>query len=100
VKPAGRSRGASRLLDRLVYHGRKYGHIHMDQKRLGRKLVIRRDASGKFVARDVSARTVRAYLDELSDVVVVERGGDGDTASYFFKGGKLPSALASGLLPV
>src|SRR5436190_23294198 len=84
------SRGARRLLDRLLWYGRRYGHIHPAQEKLGKKL----GRSG----RDVSDRMVRTYLRELNKFVEVQQGGDGHPASYFFTA-VLPSELTSGLLP-
>jgi hypothetical protein len=92
------SRGARRLLDRLLFYGRKYGHIRVDQKRLGKALALSREPTGRVVPRNVSDRMVRAYLHELRRLVEVDQGGDGYPASYFFTAA-LPSGLASGLLP-
>jgi hypothetical protein len=99
VKPGELSRGASRLLDRLLWYGRKYGHIHPNQKKLGKGLGrSQRDAKGRVVRCDVSDRMVRVYLHELKSLVEVDQGGDGHPASYFFTAA-LPSELTSGLLP-
>jgi len=88
------SRGARSLLGRLLWYGRRYGHIHPSQKKLGCKLLPSE--------RSVSDRTVRAYLAELNKYVEVEQGGDGHNASYYFTPAliaALPSELTSGLLP-
>src|SRR5690349_1168252 len=90
----GLSRRARRLLDRLLWYGRRYGHIHPSQEKLGTKL----GRSG----RNVSDRTVRTYLRELETYVEVQQGGDGGAASYYFTAAllsDLPSDLTSGLLP-
>jgi hypothetical protein len=79
------TRGARRLLHRLLWYGRRYGNIHPTQKKLAKGL-------------DISDRMLRTYLRELKCFVEVRQGGDGHPASYFFTAA-LPSELASGLLP-
>jgi hypothetical protein len=49
-------RGGRRLLDRLLWYGRTFGHIQQTQKKLGKALgPLRRDpSSGKTVHSKVS----------------------------------------------
>lgn len=99
MREAKFSRSARRLLDRILWLGKKHGYVRQDQKRLGKALGISRDQNGRFVTRDVSDRTVRALLNELTGIVAVVQTGDGQPAAYFVNESALPAEFTSGLLP-